>query len=205
MEHGKDLEKVVETIVRTVAFIQHSVIGIQNWLISEMSWFETILFYAISLFFVLMFTSLRSTNSCRLPLLVVLFGGLFSERFMCSLFVLWRGKDDVNDSHLFFVKFIWYFRYGLVAFCAAIVIFAICSFKDYERINNKLLGEIYEQNVILFKKVMNESNSKQLQVLQESENGLIKHVQNVRKRNADSPEVHCVKKYNLRSRQATPV
>lgn len=151
LKHGHDLEKIIETIVTSIDYSQQTILGVQNWLISEMAWFDSILFYVISLFFVFIFTSFRNTKSCRLPLFMLLLVGILSERFCCKLFLAFSSEDNTNNLHVLLMKLIWFLRYTLVALCIITVLFAIYGYKDYQKINNRLLQEIQLQNIELAK------------------------------------------------------
>lgn len=157
LKHGKDLQHIVETIVSSVTYSQETILGLQSWLISEMSWFDTALFYFVSLIFVLVFTSLRSTNSCRLPLLIMLFAGILSERFVCKLCLTFNPESGADSSHLLLMRLIWFMRYTLVALCVVTVIISICNYKDYEKMNNRLLERLHLQNLELIELLQNKA------------------------------------------------
>lgn len=194
LKHGHDLEKVVGTIVSGVAYSQQTLLHIQKWLISEMALFDCVLFYAISLFFVFIFTSLPSTNTCRLPLLLLLFAGILAERFICKLYLAFNLEEKIDNSHAFLMKIIWFLRYALVALCVFSVIFSICSYKDYLRVNHKLLQELHVQNRELIRLLeRNETRSNGTQIA-----GLLGEV------NKQKESVNSIKRYHLRSRQGTP-
>lgn len=146
LKYGQDLKEIIETVKNNIANSQETILGIQKWLISETSWFDTILFYIMSLSFVFIFTSMRSSNASRLPVLMVLFGGLLSERFICQLFLAFNRDERVDRSHESLIMLVWFFRYTLVAVCMITIVFSICFYKDYAKINNRLLVEIHQQN-----------------------------------------------------------
>lgn len=203
LKHGHDLEKIVETIVTSIDYSQQTILGVQNWLISEMSWFDSILFYIVSLFFVFIFTSIHSTKSTRLPLLMLLLVGVLSERFICKLYLAFSTEDITENSHVLLIKLIWFLRYTLVVLCVITVIFSICSYKDYEKINNKLLQDIQVQNAELTK-LLEKKRKQDVNIVDErlpkespalfspAENG------DVRK------SANSSRKYNLRTKVRTP-
>lgn len=160
LKYGQDLKEIIEAVRNRIVNSHETVLDIQNWLISEMSWFDTILFYIMSLSFVFIFTSLRSSTDCRLPLLLLLFSGLLLERFICQLFLEFYRDEKVDSSHEVLMRLIWFFRYTLAAVCVLIIIISICSYKDYEKINNRLLIEIHLQNDKLMKLLKNKGTSK---------------------------------------------
>lgn len=220
LKHSIDLKEIVETTKNSIASSQETILGIQNWLINEMSWFDTVLFYIISLSFAFIFTSVRSSNASRLPVLILLFGGVLSERFICQIFLAFNNQD-VNNSHKLLLKLIWFFRYTLVALCVTVIIYSICYFKDYDKINNELLLKIHLQNEKLAELLKNQRKSFDDNVLHENE--FQKHVitkkisesnhnlinSPVKDGNAKTPLNRSLgnielKKYNLRSREVTP-
>lgn len=241
LKHSQDLKDIVESVKSSIASSQEIILGIQNWLISEMSWFDTILFYILSLTFVFIFTSLRSSSGSRLPVLIILFSGVLSERFICQLFLAFNRNENANNSHGLLMTCIWCFRYTIVSLCVLIIIYTIFSYKNYEILNNKLLIEIRSQNEKLIQlleldKRRSKNNSFNVDLLHENElykqtsklletkrghedvnldnsikqfelhndggNSLLK---NKNDKNSLYRSKHIeIKKYNLRSREATP-
>lgn len=180
LKYGQDLKEIIETISSSIASSQQTILGIQNWLISEMSWFDTVLFYLMSLCFVFIFTSLRSSNASRLPLLILLFGGILSERFICQLFLAFNKSRSAENSHELLMSFIWIFRYTLVASCVIVIVISICSYKDYEKINNGLLVKIRWQNEKLIELFEN-----QVKFENKTFNIDVVHENEIRKENAE--------------------
>lgn len=226
LKHGVILEEIIGKIIASLTQTHQNILSLQNWLIYEVSWFETIVFYIISLIFAFILTSLQCTNASRLPVLLLLCLNIVLERMICKVILKYSAERNVEVAHSQIAQYIWFLRYSLIVLCSVAIITSIFLYKDYAKINHILLEKVYNQNVLLMQKL---EKPKQSEILQQSVNVLNEKLGfesvcvtpvhaastysdiNLTTRNIHtlnkptSPKVELSKsKYNLRSRQGTP-
>ena len=146
---------------------------LQSLVVSEVSWFYTVIFYAGCLLLVYITTATKRTADARIPLIVLLTLNFVVERVICTA-CLYGMEDesnlngDGNESswtiHLFdgsrlnltdlpqiISARIWYARKLTCVLAAALLTYFAYTFKDYNVMNNKLLHDIQRQNIELRK------------------------------------------------------
>lgn len=164
LNYGRSLEKILndsriqaENVMQEikVSSLKHqqllglmtdSLSGLQSWLIGEISWFDSLVFYISGTIIILIFTSTTRTASMRLPLLFTLSINICAERVISD----WMSyKVDQTEIHLIqqeMFNYIWWSRQITIAICAIIIFFQIYFYKDYSAENNALLLKIQSQN-----------------------------------------------------------
>ncbi|XP_045476297.1 uncharacterized protein LOC123681954 [Harmonia axyridis] len=157
LQHGKDIESVLSDLSSSAQnhkemlyMLGQAINNLQSWLIGEVSWINTMIFYffwGIS-FFVL--TSTPRTILSRLPILTLLVMNALSERVLC-IFIL--SKDnfqiDVNKLYGNVVNYIQCLRYGFVLISFCILFHKAYFFEDPLMKNKALLDNIFKQNQII--------------------------------------------------------
>lgn len=167
LKHGVILEEVIGGITSSLTQTHQNLLNLQNWLISEMSWFDTIVFYMISLIFAFLLTSLQCTNASRLPVLIVICINIFLEHSVCKILLKYSQESNVEVAHNEVVQWIWLLRYSLVVLCSAMIVTSIFLYKDYSKINHALLQKVYKQNMML---IQNLNKTKRSEILDQSIN-----------------------------------
>ena len=147
---------------------------LQSLVVSEVSWFYTVIFYAGCLLVVYITTATKRTADARIPLIIALTLNFVLERVICSLALYGMNeddsiaaKDDIGSSwtiHLFdgsrfnvadlpqiISTRIWFARKLTCIVAVIILSYFAYMFKDYNVMNNKLLQDIQQQNMELKK------------------------------------------------------
>lgn len=167
LQHGVILEEVIGGITSSLTQTHQNILNLQNWLVTEMSWFDTIVFYIVSLMFAFVLTSPQCTSASRLPVLILLCFNIFLERIVCNVLLKYSQERDVKVVHDQVVRCIWFLRYSLVVLCSSVIITSIFLYKDYSKINYVLLEKVYKQNLTLIEKL---DKTKRPQILEPSVN-----------------------------------
>lgn len=119
--------------------------SLQSWLVGEVSWIDSIIFYtSVGLLFVL-FTSTKRTVSARLPILFLVITNSFVERLL--YFSISFHEGDFASTQETFVGYIWWCRRVTVTLCLVLLTYKAYSYVDFDYENNEFLKKIYKQNL----------------------------------------------------------
>ncbi|KRT79757.1 hypothetical protein AMK59_8016 [Oryctes borbonicus] len=159
MEYGNNLEKTMEKFYRSskdqmeiLNLFSNSLSNLQSWLLGEISWFDSLVFYAISSLFIVFFTSVPRTNNARLIMLMILSLNTFIERLICYL--LSRSfPSDIKDIQTDYYFYVWFSRYICMFINIVILIVTAISYKNVIFTNTKMLTDIYERILHISKKI----------------------------------------------------
>lgn len=66
----------------------------QNWIAGEVSWFQSIIFYAVSCILCGLFTSSRRTSDARITMFVALSFNVVVERMLVQYYNKWNSDDS---------------------------------------------------------------------------------------------------------------
>ncbi|KAJ8916140.1 hypothetical protein NQ315_004507 [Exocentrus adspersus] len=153
LKHGKFLEHVLEDLYIStkshqdiLKVMSESVTNLQAWIVGEVSWIDSIIFYAMTVFVTFIITSTQRTISARLPVFLLLFLNFLVERLICSSILF--SNENMNTDSLYnnIYDFIWYSRYAFIFLSSFILIYRIIVHKDVVVKNNELLNKIQQQN-----------------------------------------------------------
>nr|XP_023023613.1 uncharacterized protein LOC111511827 [Leptinotarsa decemlineata] len=152
-EHGKVLENVLhdifvsfETNQSTLKLLSAAINNLQDWIVGEISWIDSAIFYSISVLSVFALTATRRTSSARLPILLVFFFHLLIERYFCSIMVSNNSGIEAHIVHSNIYNYVWYSRYGLLILAATIFIYNFFVHNDILTKQFELLCMIQNQN-----------------------------------------------------------
>lgn len=119
--------------------------SLQSWLVGEVSWIDSIIFYtSVGLLFVL-FTSTKRTVSARLPILFLVITNSFVERLL--YFSVSFHEGDFASTQEAFAGYIWWCRRVTVTLSLVLLTYKAYSYVDFDYENNELLKKIHEQNL----------------------------------------------------------
>ena len=154
---------------RTLIFsIFDRVSQLQSLVVSEVSWFYTVIFYSACLLLVYITTATKRTADARIPLIVLLTLNFVIERAICSL-TLYGVENGENDDSIWTINLfdgssfhisdmpqiistrIWFARKLTCVVATIILSYFAYVFEDYNVMNNKLLQDIQRQNFELRK------------------------------------------------------
>lgn len=180
--------------------------GLKSWLIGEISWFDSIVFYVTSGFIILILTSTKRTASSRLPLLLILSFNIITERTICDRLNT-NSLTNAPVVHESVQNLIWYTRRATILISTAVFFLLIYKYRDYAEINNGLLLKIQQQNYLIKNALeKREENGRALRECSES----LTDVSEISKNNSlilprrpnsrlrYTPDIH--RTYNLRNR-----
>lgn len=152
LKQGRNLEHVLESLHASsnahqniLMMLSKSVNNLQSWIIGEVSWIDSVVFYMMSVFVMFLLTSSQRTLPSRLPISVLLFFNLLFERMICSFIT--TGSKDLNISSLYIkiYDFIWYSRYCFVGLAFVIFLYKAVYHSDIHFKNNDILNKIHNQ------------------------------------------------------------
>ena len=128
---------------------------LQSLVVSEVSWFYTVIFYAGTLVLVYVMTATRRTADSRFSLLFIFTLNAVVERVICSMSLV--GIDNPSATMFFpengmeslpevISNRIWLSRKISLLSATILVVYNVWNFKDYNMINNAILKDIQMQN-----------------------------------------------------------
>lgn len=173
LNHGRNLEQVLESLHESsnvhkniLMMLSKSINNLQSWIIGEVSWIDSVVFYMVSVFVTFLLTSSQRTISSRIPISVLLFFNLILERMICS-FITSDSKDiNIFSLYLKLYDFIWYSRYAFVCLATITFLYKSVYHTDIHFKNNEVLQNIHSQNLSVLNtlnylkcKLIPESNS----------------------------------------------
>ncbi len=121
---------------------------LQNLVVSEVSWLYTVIFYGVCLVVVYLVTATRRTSDARLWLYFLLSVNFILERFVCDSSL--PDADVTSDKLPETIYFrMWLCRKLTLTACFLVTGYFAYTFVDYDKVNNKLLEDIYRQNADL--------------------------------------------------------
>lgn len=144
-ESSKDQQEILKIFSTSIS-------NLQSWLLGEISWFDTLVFYIVSCFFVIFFTSVPRTSTARLIMLTILTFNTFIERLICYL-ITNQFTSDIKDVQADYYFYIWCSRYTCMFINIVILILTAISYKNTVLLNTQLLNEIYDKIINISKKI----------------------------------------------------
>ena len=145
---------------------------LQSLVVSEVSWFYTIIFYVGCLLLVYLTTATRRTGDARIPLIILLTVNFCVERAICAaslygmegnvesssvesgeggatMYLFAESRFSLQDLPQVISYRIWMARKISIVFAIVVLTYFGYAFKDYNVMNNKLLQDIQRQNMEL--------------------------------------------------------
>lgn len=121
--------------------------SLKTWAIEEMSWLNSITFYAATVILAYFFTSTSRTQQARLYLFLLLTCNYIVEQYLYSA-VIRKANDNSNLSSVTDTanSLVWLCRKVFVFLCITVTLIAALKYCDYNLINYHLLLEIKNQN-----------------------------------------------------------
>lgn len=154
MQYSHSLEKILGDFYvftqNNQKILNHMLINIkslQSWLVGEISWFSSIIFYCVCLLSSLILTSTKRTNSARLPLFIFIILSIFIESFVSSLLDKSENPQNFNLEYYFYI---WCYRKIFLFISLLFIAASVYLYKDYVVENNSLLKDIQLQNLKIF-------------------------------------------------------
>lgn len=160
LKHGQNLENVLESLHEAsqahrdvLMMLSKSVTNLQSWIIGEVSWIDSVVFYVISVFVTFLLTSSQKTLSSRVPISVLLFLNFVLERIICSF--ISSDSDDLNilSVYMKIYDFVWYSRYAFISLAIITFLYNSVHHKDIHLKNNEILKKIHSQNASILNAV----------------------------------------------------
>ncbi|KAI4456873.1 protein gamete expressed 1 [Holotrichia oblita] len=144
-ESSKDQQEILKLFSTSIS-------NLQSWLLGEISWFDTLVFYIVSSLFVIFFTSVPRTNAARLIMLTILTLNTFIERLVCYLLTN-QFPNDIKEIQADYYFYIWCSRYICMFINVIILIMTAISYKNAVLLNMELLNNIYDRIINISKKI----------------------------------------------------
>lgn len=167
LDHGKELGTVLKTSSETVSSMVSDfkesakdqkellyeifsyIRTFQSWIIGEVSWFQSIIFYTISCILCALFSSSRRTVDARVTLFTILSLNIVAERILVQYYdkIIPQSPDD--KMHL--LNTTWLYRKIALTLCAITLFCTYYYYKDGQLENYKALQRIEQQLDIIQK------------------------------------------------------
>lgn len=166
LRHSKDIESVLSDLSRTaqnhkdtLMILGEAVNDLQSWLIGEVSWINTLVFYVSSAFFFLILTSTKQTIISRLPILTLVVANICCERVLCS-FILSRNDLKMNASILYgnVHGYVQILRYCFLIISLSILFYKAYFYEDPILQSKTIMNDIYKQNQIILENLKAQKN-----------------------------------------------
>ncbi|XP_058801858.1 uncharacterized protein LOC131670350 [Phymastichus coffea] len=158
LENGKELENIIETSSKSVANMVFSfkesvqdqkellfqIFGylrtFQNWIISEVSWFQSIIYYTVSCILSALFSASKKTANARVILFATQSLNVIIERMLVQYYD--NIPEHLNNDKINLVASIWLVRKTTLIICICSLLYHYCSHKDELVENYKVLQRI---------------------------------------------------------------
>ncbi|KAK9888161.1 hypothetical protein WA026_000430 [Henosepilachna vigintioctopunctata] len=167
LKHGKVIENVLADLSSATQNHQEmlyvmgqTINNLQSWLVGEVSWFNTLVFYIGFGIFVIIVTSTPRTITSRLPILSLLVVHIFVERWACNL-ILNNGtyRNSAKDLYGDIYDCVQLIRYVFISLCFGILIYKAYFHDDILSNTRNALDSIYKQNTLILKKLESKNTS----------------------------------------------
>ncbi|XP_012280222.1 uncharacterized protein LOC105699653 [Orussus abietinus] len=158
LDHGKELGSVIkdssQTVSDMVVDFKESTKGqkellyqifsylrtFQTWVIDEVSWFQSIIYYTVSCILCALFSSSKKTADARFLLFTILSLNVVIERMLVQYYN--NLKTTVIDNEFQLTEITWMFRKGALCLCFVMLLYTYCFYKDEQIENCKTLHRI---------------------------------------------------------------
>ncbi|XP_031784980.1 uncharacterized protein LOC100119657 [Nasonia vitripennis] len=158
LDHGKELENVIQSSYESVTNMVHSfkesvkdqkellfqifayLRTFQNWIISEVSWFQSIIYYTVACILSALFSASKKTANSRIILFTTQSLNVIIERMLVQYYN--NIPDHINEDKVNLVYSIWLVRKAAIAICIFSLFYSYCSHRDNHFENFKLLQRI---------------------------------------------------------------
>ncbi|XP_012258157.2 uncharacterized protein LOC105687266 isoform X1 [Athalia rosae] len=156
LDHGQQLGSVIKSSAETVTTmvadfkenaseqreLLHQIFSnvhvFQNWIVSEVSWFQSIVFYTVSCILCGLFTSSKRTAEARITMFITLSLNVVVERML----VQYYNKGNSDDVKIELSYITWMFRKISLTICVLTLLFTSCLYRDEQLENSKALQRI---------------------------------------------------------------
>lgn len=136
----------------------------QNWIISEVSWFQSIIYYTVGCILSALFSASKKTANSRIILFTTQSLNVIIERMLVQYYN--NIPDYINEDKVNLVYSVWLVRKTAIAICIFSLFYAYCSHRDEHFENFKLLQRIENRlNSLEITQVSQTSSIRKLQLL----------------------------------------
>nr|CAD7432423.1 unnamed protein product [Timema monikensis] len=133
--------------------------SLQAWVLGEVSWLETVIFYISSAIISYVSTATPRTHSARPGLFVTVTMNAVIERSICT-HLIGEGKEQLDTINANLIWWVWLTRRIMIVVCVALLVIAMYNYSDYNAINHRLLLQIQQQNSKIIGQLKNIKSSK---------------------------------------------
>ncbi|KAL7301385.1 hypothetical protein TKK_0005831 [Trichogramma kaykai] len=158
LDNGKELESVIQNSSKSVMDMVYSfkesvndqkellfqifsnLEAFQNWIISEVSWCQSILYYSVSCILSALFTSSKKTSNARIVLFTTHSVNVILERMLIQHYD--NIPSHMNDDKINIVYYVWLIRKTALLVCLLSLFYAYFSYKDEYTENHRVLKRI---------------------------------------------------------------
>nr|CAD7449054.1 unnamed protein product [Timema bartmani] len=133
--------------------------SLQAWVLGEVSWLETVIFYISSAIISYVSTATPRTHSARPGLFVTVTMNAVIEHSICT-HLIGEGTEQLDTINVNLSWWVWFARRIMIVVCVALLVIAMYNYSDYHAINHRLLVQIQQQNSKIIGQLKNIKSSK---------------------------------------------
>ncbi|XP_015429008.1 PREDICTED: uncharacterized protein LOC107185765, partial [Dufourea novaeangliae] len=115
----------------------------QNWIIGEVSWFQSIMYYTVSCILCALFSSSKRTVDARITLFTILSMNVIVERMLVQYYGNSIPHSDDSKENL--ISTTWMYRKIALTLCIITLFYIYYNYKDEQVENYKVLKRIEHQ------------------------------------------------------------
>lgn len=117
----------------------------QEWIIGEVSWFQSISYFFITCIICGLFSSSKKTSNARMPLFIILSANVVVERMLVQYCRNLHDDNDLQNTKIHVGQLTWSVRYSAILLCVIILIYYYYKYRDVQYENNRALIRIEEK------------------------------------------------------------
>lgn len=136
ISHRESVKDQKELLFEIFAYLR----TFQNWIISEVSWFQSIIYYTISCILSALFSASKKTANARITLFITQSLNVIIERMIVQYHN--NIPDHINEDKVNLMCSIWLVRKAALTVCILSLFYTYCSYRDEYLENYKVLQRI---------------------------------------------------------------
>lgn len=127
--------------------------ALQSWIVGEVSWLNTIVFYVCSVITIVLITSTKRTANSRVICFILITFYACVERAISTVIIDSNKYEGVEYMQELLVNSVWWSRRIIIAIIALVYTYSTYVYCDYNKMNYELLLNLKLQNELIQKTV----------------------------------------------------
>ena len=132
--------------------LMKDLLSLKLWTVSEVSWFNSIIFYVVVVVINFIFTSVDRTRNARLWILIIFSINFMIERIITYSLIQYNSNKDISNLTIdLMYEWFWVLRRICVVLSLVVLLYSSIIYCDFKAMNHKLLLQIKHQNEKIIK------------------------------------------------------